>query len=249
MSIENDQDLLGIRRAGRVAAETLAAMRAAVRPGISTAELDAIGARRMAQHGGRSAPRMVYGFPGINLISINDEIVHGVPGERRLHAGDVVKLDVTVNLDGYIADAAETIVVPPVSTTAGRLSACARDAFTLGLAAAQVGRPVRAIGAAVERHVHACGFHVVRELCGHGVGRTIHEDPSVPNYDDPFAVRRLSNGLVITIEPLIAAMRARPVTGKDGWTIRTHNASLAAHYEHTVIVWSGGCEIVTTLAA
>ena len=249
MSIESERDLHGIRRAGRVVAETLAAMRAAARPGITTAELDEVGARRLTQYGARSAPRMVYGFPGINLISVNDEIVHGVPGNRRLVAADVVKLDVTAELDGYIADAAETIVVPPVSMTAARLRACARDAFRKGLAAAEVGRPVRAIGAAVERHVVRCGFHVVRELCGHGVGRTIHEEPSVPNYDDPFAVQRLTDGLVITIEPLIAASRTRPVTDADGWTIRTQNASLAAHYEHTIIVWRGGAEIVTRRAA
>lgn len=249
MSIENERDLEGIRRAGRVVAETLAAMRVAARPGMTTAELDEIGARCMARRGARSAPRMVYGFPGINLISVNDEIVHGVPGNRRLQAGDVVKIDVTADLDSYIADAAETLVVPPVSPTAARLRACAKDAFGRGLAAAQVGRRVRAIGAAVERHVRGCGFHVVRELCGHGVGRTIHEEPSVPNYDDPFAMQRLTDGLVITIEPLIAASRTRPVTDADGWTIRTQDASLAAHYEHTIIVWRGGAEIVTGHAA
>jgi methionyl aminopeptidase len=249
MSIQSERDLQGMRRAGRVVAETLAAMRAAVRPGMTTAELDELGARTMTHRGARSAPRMVYGFPGVNLISVNDEIVHGVPGNRRLEAGDVVKLDVTAELGGYIADAAETTVVPPVSATAAKLGACARDAFARGLAAAHVGRPVRAIGAAVERHVRACGFHVVRELCGHGVGRTIHEDPSVPNYDDPSAMRRLTDGLVITIEPLIAASFARAVTDADGWTIRTHNASLAAHHEHTIIVWRGGAEIVTRRAA
>jgi methionyl aminopeptidase len=249
MSIDNEQDLEGIRRAGRVVAETLAAMRAAVRPGITTGELDEIGARAVTHRGARSAPRLVYGFPGINLISINDEIVHGIPGDRRLAPGDVVKLDVTLELDGYIADAADTVVVPPVSATAARLRACARHAFRRGLAAAQGGAPVRAIGAAVERHVRSCGFHVVRELTGHGVGRTIHEQPSVPNYDDPFAVQRLTPGLVITIEPLISASRTRAVTDADGWTIRTQNASLAAHYEHTVIIWRGRTEIVTSRAA
>jgi methionyl aminopeptidase len=245
MSIDNEQDLEGIRRAGRAVADTLAAMRAAVRPGITTGELDEIGARTVARAGARSAPRIVYGFPGINLISVNDEIVHGIPGERRLEAGDIVKLDVTLEVEGYIADAAETVVVPPVSATAARLRACARDAFRRGLAAAQVGVPVRAIGAAVERHVRGCGFHVVRELTGHGVGRTIHEQPSVPNYDDPFATTRLTAGLVITIEPLISASSTRAVTAADGWTIRTQNASLAAHHEHTVIVWRGRTEIVT----
>jgi methionyl aminopeptidase len=249
MSIENEQDLEGIREAGRLVAEALAAMRTAVRSGITTQELDALGAEPIRRAGGRSAPQVVYGFPGVSLISVNDEIVHGIPGPRRLEPGDVVKLDVTVELNGYVADAAETVIVPPVTMTAARLRACARDAFRRGMAAAQVGKPVRAIGAAVERHVRACGFHVVRELAGHGVGRTIHEEPSIPNYDDPFAVRRLTNGLVITIEPLIAAAAARPVTSADGWTVRTHNASLAAHHEHTIIVWRDGPEVVTRRAA
>jgi methionyl aminopeptidase len=248
MSIENQQDLTGIRRAGRLVAEALAAMRLAVRPGITTGELDAIGARCIVGGGGRSAPQVVYGFPAVNLISVNDEIVHGVPGDRRLGPGDVVKLDVTVELDGYVADAAETVVVPPASVLGVRLRVCARDAFRRGMHAAQVGRPVREIGAAVERHVRGCGFHVVRELTGHGVGRTIHEAPSVPNYDDPFAVARLTNGLVLTIEPLISAARAKAVTCEDGWTIRTHNAALAAHHEHTIIVWRDGPEIVTRAA-
>jgi methionyl aminopeptidase len=249
MSIQNEQDLRGIRRVGQTVAKALAAMREAVRPGITTQELDDIGARRLRQDGARSAPQLVYGFPGVNLISVNDEIVHGVPGRRALAPGDVVKLDVTAELEGYIADAAETIVLPPVTATAARLRACARAAFGCGLAAAQAGRSVRAIGAAVERHVRACGFHVIRELSGHGVGRTIHEEPTVPNYDDPFARTRLTDGLVITIEPLIAASYARPVTDADGWTIRTHNAAIAAHYEHTIIVWRGGPEIVTGFAA
>jgi methionyl aminopeptidase len=249
MSIENEQDLRGIRQAGRVVSDALAAMRAAIRPGITTGELDAVGARVIARAGGRSAPQIVYGFPGVNLISVNDEIVHGVPGERRIGPGDLVKLDVTVELNGYIADAAETAIVPPVAPLAAKLRTCARDAFRRGMAAARIGKPVRAIGAAVEGHVRGCGFHVLRELTGHGVGRSIHEEPSVPNYDDPFAVRRLTNGLVLTIEPLITASKARVVTGADGWTLRTHNAALAAHHEHTLIIWRGGAEIVTTRAA
>jgi methionyl aminopeptidase len=245
VSIQNERDLQGIRRAGRVVAAALAAMRAAVRPGATTADLDEVGARVLARSGARSAPRMVYGFPGITLISVNDEIVHGIPGDRRLRPGDVVKLDVTADLDGYVADAAETVVVPPAAPVAARLDACAREAFRRGARAARPGRQVREIGAAVERHVRSCGFHVVRELTGHGVGRTIHEEPPVPNYDDPFARQRLTEGLVITIEPLIAASRARAVTAADGWTIRTHNAALAAHYEHTLIVWPRGVELVT----
>ena len=248
MTIGNEQDLEGIRTAGRVVALTLAAMRAAVEPGITTAVLDDIGARVIRAAGGRSAPQLVYGFPGMNLISVNDEVVHGVPGFRRIERGDVVKLDVTVELDGYIADAAETVLVPPVSGLATRLQRCAGAAFRKGMAAAQVGSPVRLIGAAVERKVRDCGFYVLRELSGHGVGRTIHESPTIPNYESPFAHERLAEGAVITIEPLITASRTRAFTDVDGWTIRTRDGCLAAHHEHTIIVWREGPEVVTEAA-
>ena len=175
MTIGNERDLEGMRAAGRVVAQTLAAMCVGVEPGIATADLDDMGARVIQAAGGRSAPQLVYGFPGVNLISVNDEVVHGIPGSRRIEPGDVVKLDVTVELDGYIADAAETVVVPPASGLAVRLQRCTGAAFRKGMAATQVGRPVRVIGAAVERKVRDCGFYVLRELSGHGVGRTIHD--------------------------------------------------------------------------
>jgi methionyl aminopeptidase len=245
MSIESAEDLKGIRLAGAVVALALRAMRTAVRAGITTRELDHAGEACLRREGARSAPQMVYGFPGFNLISVNDEIVHGIPGDRRLRPGDVVKLDVTAELDGYIADAADTTIVPPASAVATRLRDCAREAFHRGLEVTRVGAPVRAIGAAVERHVRGCGFSVVRELSGHGVGRTIHEEPNVPNYDEPRASARLTHGMVLTIEPLIAARSSRALTGRDGWTLRTSNGSLAAHYEHTVIVWHQGPEVVT----
>lgn len=249
MTIENERDLLGIRRVGAVVAETLSTMARAVAPGILTRELDSIGAEVMRIAGARSAPQLVYGFPGVNLISVNDEVVHGIPGSRRLQPGDVVKLDVTAEMDGYVADAAQTVVIAPVSRTAARLQQCSAAAFLEGLAAARVGRPVRMIGAAVERKVRGCGFHVLRELSGHGVGRTIHEAPTVPNFDAPYAVQPLSHGLVITIEPLISASATDAFTATDGWTICTRNGSLAAHHEHTVIVWDEGPEIVTKSSA
>lgn len=245
MTIGNERDLKGIRAAGHLVAETLAAMREAVEPRITTAELDRIGAAVMLEAGGRSAPHLVYGFPGVNLISVNDEVVHGIPGIRMIEAGDVVKLDVTVELDGYIADAAETVLVPPVSSVAVRLQRCAKSAFHKGMVAARAGHPVRLIGAAVERKVRDCGFHVLRELSGHGVGRTIHESPTIPNYAAPYARQRLPEGAVITIEPLISASPTTAFTDADGWTIRTRDGSLAAHHEHTMIVWSEGPEIVT----
>lgn len=234
-----------MRRAGKLVARALRKMEAAARPGATTAEVDGAGAAFLRRHGARSAPQFTYGFPGFNLISVNDQIVHGVPGARRLAPGDVVKLDVTAELDGFIADAAVTIVLPPASAAATRLRQCAIDAFERGREAARPGRPVRDIGRAVEREVVRQGFSVVRSLTGHGVGRTIHEPPNVPNFDDPSARTILTEGLVLTIEPLITERPARVVEEKDGWTLRAHNKALAAHYEHTVMITAHGAEILT----
>jgi methionyl aminopeptidase len=243
MSIESADDWKGLRRAGRIARLTLDALEADVRPGISTAELDAVAARVFAAHGARSAPAMEYGFPGTVLISVNDEVVHGIPGPRRLAAGDLVKLDVTVEKDGYVADAARSVIVESGSdvATSGsdvatRLAACARDAFAAALAVAKAGTKVNEISRAVESTVRARGFKVLHGLAGHGVGRRIHESPSVPNEYDPWQRDVLSDGLVLTIEPLISAGSARIRQDRDGWTTRTSDGSWAAHHEHTVVI-------------
>ncbi len=236
MSIESADDWKGLRRAGRIAHLTLDALEASVRPGVSTAELDAVAARIFAAHGGRSAPAMVYGFPGTVLISVNDEVVHGIPGPRRLAAGDLVKLDVTVEKDGYVADAARSVIVESGSDVATRLAECARDAFAAALTVAKAGRKVNEISRAVESTVRARGFNVVRGLGGHCVGRTIHESPSVPNEYDPWQRDVLTDGLVLTIEPIISAGSARIRQDRDGWTTRTSDGSWAAHYEHTLVI-------------
>ncbi|HUP39343.1 MAG TPA: type I methionyl aminopeptidase [Vicinamibacterales bacterium] len=247
MSIDGAADFDGITRAGKVVAEALNAMVQATRAGITTHDLDSIGALVLKDHGARSAPQVVYGCPAVNLISINDEIVHGLPGGRVLRAGDVVKIDVTAETDGYIADAATTVVIPDASVEALHLRDCAISAFTAGLTAARAGRRVAEIGRAVEREVSARGFHVLRELSGHGVGRTIHEAPTVLNYFDPWQKDVLTEGLVLTIEPLISQRRTRAVEGEDGWTLRTRNGCLAAHHEHTIIVTNADPLIVTQL--
>ena len=236
MSIESADDWKGLRRAGRIAHLTLDALEANVRPGVSTAELDEVAARVFAAHGGRSAPAMVYGFPGTVLISVNDEVIHGIPGPRRLATGDLVKLDVTVEKDGYIADAARSVIVSSGSDVATRLAACAREAFAAALAVAKTGTKVNAISRAVESTVRARGFTVVRGLTGHGVGRTIHEPPSVPNEYDPWQRDVLTDGLVLTIEPIISAGSARIRQDRDGWTTRTSDGSWAAHHEHTLVI-------------
>jgi methionyl aminopeptidase len=248
MCIESQADFDGICRVGRVVAETVRAIELATRVGITTRELDEIGAAVLKKHSARSAPQLVYGCPTVNLISVNDEIVHGLPGPRRIRSGDVVKIDVTAELDGYIADAATTVAVPPASETGNKLKECAAAAFAAGCSAAKAGRLVSDIGRAVEGVVRSYGFDVIRELSGHGVGRMIHEEPTVKNYYDPRQRDVLTEGLVLTIEPLITAGPSRLRQDRDGWTLRTHNGTLAAHYEHTVIVTRGAPVIVTSLS-
>jgi len=246
MSIESQADLDGIILAGRVVADVLKAMERAVEAGLTTQDLDDIGASVLRHNGARSAPRLLYGCPSHNLISVNDEIVHGLPGRRTLRQGDVVKLDVTAEVDGYIADAATTVVLPGGGGDSGeRLRTCAVAAFDAGCAAATAGRRVSEIGRAVEREVTSHGFAVLRELSGHGVGRHIHEEPTVANYFDPFQRDMLTDGLVLTIEPLVSERRTGAVQDADGWTLRTRNGCLAAHYEHTIIITKGTPVIVT----
>jgi methionyl aminopeptidase len=247
MSIDSAADFDGITRAGKVVAEALDAMVQATHVGMTTHELDSIGAAVLKTHGARSAPQLVYGCPAVNLISVNDEVVHGLPGSRVLRAGDVVKIDVTADTGGYIADAAITVVMPGASNTSEQLRDTAVSAFDAGYRAAHAGCKVSEIGRAVEREVSARGFHVLRELSGHGVGRTIHEPPTVANYFDPFQKEVLTEGLVLTIEPLISERQTRVVGGSDGWTLRTRNGCLAAHHEHTMIITKGDPIIVTRL--
>jgi methionyl aminopeptidase len=220
-------------------------MQAAVRVGMTTAELDRVAASALARHGARSAPQIKYGFPGFACISVNEEIVHGIPGASTLQPGDVVKIDVTAELDGYVADAARTILLPPAKPAATMLHQSARTALTAALGAARSGEKVSAIGRAVERQAREDGFSVIRELCGHGVGRTIHEPPNVPNYENQFSTERLTEGLVIAIEPMLSATRTRAVLDADGWTIRTADAGIAVHEEHTVVIQRGAPLILT----
>ena len=245
MCIESDADLHGLQRAGHAVAVTLAEMGAAARAGMTTGDLDALAARTLAALGARSAPKLVYQFPGHTCISVNEEIVHGVPGPRVLQPGDVVKIDVTAECDGFIADAATTVLLDPVDAVALRMKQCAVEALAAGLAAARSGRRVSDIGRAVSGCAEAAGFAVVRELCGHGVGRKIHEQPEVPNYPARFSRTRLARGLVIAVEPMLSATRSRAMETGDGWTIRTKNRSLAVHEEHTIVVTDGAPLVLT----
>jgi len=246
MSIDDEHELEALRAAGRVVRLALEAMSAAVAPGVSTAQLDAIAGEVFRAHGARSAPRLVYDFPGETCISVNDEIVHGIPSPLRLLAeGDLVKLDVTVERNGYMADAAVTRAVGRVPERAQRLAACAEAAFRRALREVRPGRRVCDVGGAVEAEVRRRGFAVVRSLTGHGIGRTIHEDPMVPNWFDPRARDWLTEGLVITVEPIIAMGSGESYEDPDGWTIRTLDRSLAAHFEHTLVVRQGAPLLLT----
>lgn len=245
MSVDHPEQLEGLRRVGRLVAETLALLRRAVRPGISTRELDALAAQHFAARGARSGPIMTYDYPGSICISIDDEVVHGIPGRRRLRAGEIVTLDVAAELDGYHADAARTVAVGPTSTDADRLMAATRAALHAGIRAAQPGARLRDVGAAVERAAVGRGMHVIPELTGHGIGLRMHEEPTVFNWPAPGTDLVLEPGLVFTIEPMLAAGDPTIVLGADGWTVLTAARCLTAHEEQTIMVAAGGPEILT----
>lgn len=236
MSIDSEEELEALRAAGRVVAMVLAAMKAEVREGVTTAELDAVGAAVLEEQGARSAPRLVYDFPASTCISVNREAVHGIPGPRRLRPGDIVTLDVTVELNGYFADAAITVGVEPIAAVARRLIETAEAAWRLAAATARAGERLAVVGGAVEREVRRRGFRVLRDLCGHGIGRTIHELPNVLNFYDPDYRPRLEEGMVIALEPIISVGTQRTKQLPDGWTIVSADDSLCAHHEHTIVI-------------
>lgn len=236
MSIETQEQLEALRAAGRVVADAIRAMRAEVRAGVSTRELDETGARVFARAGARSGPQLDYGFPGTNCISVNDEAVHGIPGGRRLKDGDLVKLDVTAELNGYYADACVSVQVGQTSASYARLADASRRALHSGMRAARAGVPINEIGRAVETTVASYGYSVCRDLTGHGIGRRIHEPPNVPSFHHPRLDQRLTEGLVITIEPIIAAGSGEVHDAGDGWTLKTRDGSCAAHFEHTIVI-------------
>jgi methionyl aminopeptidase len=245
MSITGPEELEALRAAGAVVRRVLEAMKRQVRAGITTGQLDAIGAQVIEENGARSAPAIVYKFPGANCISLNEEAVHGIPGDRPLRDGDLLKLDVTVEKDGFMADAAESVGVGVVSEEAEHLIACSRRAFEKAMLVARAGFRVCEIGRAVEREVRRAGFSVIRELGGHGIGRTIHEEPRIPNYADPHAQQILTEGMVITVEPIIAAGSGRTLLAADGWTMKTADRRPAAHYEHTIVIRKGAPMVLT----
>ena len=248
MSVESPEQLRGLQRAGRVVAETLRVLRRAVAPGVTTAELDRLAAETFARLGARSGPILTYGYPGFVCISVEDEVVHGVPGPRVLRPGQLVTLDVAAEVAGYHADAAITVPVARVDAGRQRLMAATRAALNAGIRAARPGATLRDVGAAIEREARQRRFTVLRELTGHGIGLAMHEDPIVFNWPAPTARTRLTSGLVFTIEPMLTSGGKGLVLEDDGWTVRTADRAPSAHQEHTIMVARSGRPVVLTAA-
>lgn len=248
MSIDSDKDIVALMRIGRVVGLTLKHMQDAVRPGMTTAELDAIGAAFLQQHGARSAPIITYNYPAHTCISINDEAAHGIPGDRVIEAGDLVNIDVSAELDGYFADTGASMQVPPFSPEKQRLCEATKAALNAAIHAVKAGQPINVIGKAVEPVAQRYGYSIITELGGHGVGRKLHEPPhSVPHHFDRRARTRLTEGMVMTLEPFLTTGGSRIKTDPDGWTLRTVDGSLAAQYEHTVIITKDKPILVTAV--
>lgn len=245
MSITTADELAGMTRAGRVVALALAAMRAAVVPGATPADVEAVGADVLRAEGAQAAPVVVYGAPCAAFVSVNDAVVHGLPTRVPLRAGDVVKIDVTPIVDGFVADGAITVAVEPTTSRGRRLARSAEHALQAALAEVRPGVPVYALGAIIERSVRRDGFSVIRDLTGHGVGRTIHEPPEVPNYDPGGRSPILTEGLVLAIEPLVAERSGAIRAARDRWTIATRDGGWTAHWEHTVVVTATGALVLT----
>jgi methionyl aminopeptidase len=239
-------ELERMREAGRLVGEVLTELTAAVGPGVSTAELDEIAERRIRQAGATPAFKGYHGYPATICASINDEVIHGIPSGRRvLSEGDVISIDVGAALDGYYGDSAVTLPVGHVSEQAATLLRVTEESLYKAIEQARPGRRVSDIGHAVQRHVEAFGFSVVREFVGHGIGVRMHEEPQVPNYGEPGHGPRLAEGMVLAIEPMVNAGKPAVKVLADGWTAVTRDTSLSAHFEHTVAVTAGEPWILT----
>jgi methionyl aminopeptidase len=234
-----------VRAAGRVVARVLEALGRAVRPGVSTGELDAL-ARELLRAAGAVATFEGYrGYPAAICVSVNDEVVHGIPGSRRLRPGDLVSCDVGATLEGYIGDGAATFPVGSIGPEETRLLEVTQAALAAGIAAARPGAHVGDIGHAVQTVVEAAGFSVVRQFCGHGVGTRMHEEPQVPNFGSPGRGPLLRPGMVLAIEPMVNAGTHEVRLLRNGWTVVTADGRPSAHFEHTVAVGADGPEVLT----
>jgi methionyl aminopeptidase len=250
ITLKTPQETAKMREAGQIVAEMLAACRAAVRPGVTTGELDRIAADILKRHGATSNFKG-YGvpvlppFPGVICTSVSEQVVHGIPGKRRLKEGEILSIDAGAIVDGWHADAAVTVPVGDVSAQAAQLIAVTEEALRRAIAAAVVGKRLGDIGAAVQRFVETQGFSVVRNYVGHGIGRAMHEEPQVPNYGAPERGLQIKEGLCIAIEPMVNVGRPETRTLPDQWTVATADGSLSAHFEHTLWCTLAGPIVLT----
>ena len=243
-------ELKRMREAGRLVGEVLTELAAHVAPGTTTADLDALAEKRIVAAGATPAFKGYHGYPATICASINDEVIHGIPSGRRvLNEGDIISLDVGVSLDGYFGDSAITLPVGQVVEEAATLLRVTEESLYKAIECVRPGVRVSDIGHAVQRHVEAFGFSVVREFVGHGIGEKMHEEPQVPNYGEPGRGPRLAEGMVLAIEPMVNAGKPAVKVLGDGWTAVTKDGSLAAHFEHTVAVTAGEPWILTARSA
>lgn len=245
ISLKSPRELQIMREASQIVARTLQELRAAVRPGVTTKDLDRIAVRVIKQHGAVPSFPYTYDFPGAVCASVNNEVVHGIPGKRVLCAGDIVKLDVGALYQGYHGDAAITVPVGEIDKKARRLVEVTEGALAVGLQAAQPGAHLYDIGAAIQEYVEPHGFSVVRQYVGHGLGRQLHEDPNVPHFRQPTRGIRLRPGMTLTIEPMVNAGTYETEVLPDQWTVVTKDGRLSAQFEHTVAITEQGNEVLT----
>ena len=246
--LKSEREIRCMREAGRIVALALDAVGKVVEPGITTQELDELARRTIVEHGAKPAFKGLYGFPANICVSVNCEVVHGIPGSRKLAEGDIVSVDCGAEIDGFNGDSAITIPVGNVSPEIARLIEETRNALYKGIELAVAGNRVGAISHAVQTYAEKAGFGVVREYVGHGIGRSMHEDPEVPNFG--FADRGpvLKAGMVLAIEPMINLGTRAVKSADDGWTVVTEDGRPSAHFEHTVAIMPNGPEILTRLA-
>lgn len=246
MTITRQDEFDGLKRIGRIVADTLREMAAALEPGMTTRDLDAIGRASLERAGASSAPQSSYGFPGATCISVNEVIAHGVPGDRIIVPGDLVNIDVSASKDGLFADTGATVQVPPARPALHRLCRDGRRALDIGIAQVGSGRPLAGIGRAVGRFASMRGYTLVRNLASHGIGRSLHDHPGMiatwPTRGDR---RRIDKGLVLTIEPFLSTGALRAVEGEDGWTLRSAPRAPVVQYEHTIVATDRGAIVVT----
>ena len=245
--IKSDQEIVTMRQAGRIVATVLEVLKSQVRPGMKTEELDIIAAREVERLGAKPSFKGYQGFPANLCVSVNDEIVHGIPGKRVLSEGDIVSLDFGAIFMGFQGDAALTVGVGNISSQAKQLMGTTEGALQAGIAAAYPGARLGDISAAIQHYAESRGYSVVREYTGHAIGRKMHEEPQIPNFGIPGQGPVLKKGMTLALEPMVNIGDWRTRLGDNHWTVFTSDGSLSAHFEHTIAVTEAEPEVLTAL--